>query len=128
MAKLSQIINSSLLMKRDNLVAQIHRVDYRMEEIKFVRTVIERDARAEYGGIIARLKSAEGMKLAILQHEMAELQKDIDRINDIISQFNILTVNKVEVVNFLLRARILNENIEYISAKPFKGKHALLSD
>ena len=105
------------------MVAQIHRVDYRMEEIKFVRTVIERDARAEYGGIIARLKSAEGMKLAILQHEMAELQKDIDRINDIISQFNLLTVSKVEVVNFLLRARILNENIEYISAKPFKGKH-----
>jgi hypothetical protein len=37
-----------------------------MEEVKFVRTVIERDARSEYGGIIERLKSSEGQKLAIL--------------------------------------------------------------
>ena len=59
-AKMSQILNSSLLVKRDNLVAQIHMLDYRMEEIKFVRTVIERDARSEYGGIIERLKSSEG--------------------------------------------------------------------
>lgn len=119
-AKMSQILNSSLLVKRDNLVAQIHRLDYRMEEIKFVRTVIERDARSEYGGIIERLKSSEGQKLAILQHEMAELQKDIDRINDINGQFGTLTKTKAEIVDFLLRCRVLNENIEYISAKPFK--------
>jgi palmitoyltransferase len=37
-----------------------------MEEIKFVETVIERDARSDYGGIIERLKSSAGMKLAIL--------------------------------------------------------------
>ena len=91
-----------------------------MEEIKFVETVIERDARSEYGGIIERLKSCEGMKLAILQHEMAELQKDIDRINDINAQFSGLTKNATDVVDFLLRARVLSENIEYISAKPFK--------
>ena len=59
-SKMNQILNSSLLVKRDNLVAQIHRLDYRMEEIKFVKTVIERDARSEYGGIIERLKSSEG--------------------------------------------------------------------
>ena len=59
-AKMSQILNSSLLVKRDNLVAQIHRLDYRMEEVKFVRTVIERDARSEYGVIMERLKSSEG--------------------------------------------------------------------
>ena len=51
---------------------------------------------------------------------MAELQKDIDRINDINSQFGGLTKSELEVVDFLLRSRVLSENIEYISAKPFK--------
>lgn len=64
-------------------MAQIHRIEYRIEEIRYVKQVIERDVRAEYGGILERLKSAEGIKVAVLQHEMSELQKDLDRINDI---------------------------------------------
>ena len=51
---------------------------------------------------------------------MAELQKDIDRINDINSQFGDLTKGEDSVVDFLLRSRVLSENVEYISAKPFK--------
>jgi len=31
-----------------------------------------------------------------------------------------LTASEAEVVNFLLRSRVLSENVEYISAKPFK--------
>lgn len=46
-----------------------------MEEIKYVKTIIERDARAEFGGVLERLKQNEGQKLAILHHEIAELQK-----------------------------------------------------
>jgi len=50
--------------------AQLHRVEYRIEEIKYVETIIERDTRVEYGGIIERLSSAEGVKLSILQHDI----------------------------------------------------------
>jgi palmitoyltransferase len=63
---LSEGIRSNLLQKRDQLLAQIHRLEYRIEEIRYVKTIIERDARAEYGGIIERLKSAEGIKVAVL--------------------------------------------------------------
>ena len=59
-----------------------------MEEIKYVKTIIERDVRAEYVGILERLKSAEGNKLAVLQHEMAEIQKDLDMINDLGNTYN----------------------------------------
>ena len=31
-----------------------------------------------------RLKSAEGVKLAVLQHDIAEVQKDITRIDEIL--------------------------------------------
>ena len=37
-----------------------------MEEIRYLRTIIERDVRAEFVGIIERLRSSEGVKLSIL--------------------------------------------------------------
>jgi len=120
LGKLGESIKMNLLDKRDQLLAQIHRIEYRMEEIKYVKLIIERDIRAEYGGILERLKSAEGIKLAILQHEMAELQKDCDMINDLGSMFNEFTRKEADQMNFLLRSRNLYENIEYLVAKPFK--------
>eukprot|EP01017_Pseudomicrothorax_dubius_P044409 TRINITY_DN7500_c0_g1_i14.p1 TRINITY_DN7500_c0_g1~~TRINITY_DN7500_c0_g1_i14.p1 ORF type:complete len:453 (+),score=81.14 TRINITY_DN7500_c0_g1_i14:44-1402(+) len=121
LTKISQLIWSALLPKRDQLIAQIHRIDYRNEEIKYVKTIIERDARAEYGGIIERLRYAEGVKLAILNHEIGELQKDIERISEIINNFNELASGQVvDPANFMARFQIINENLEYMIAKPFK--------
>lgn len=37
-----------------------------MNEVRSVKQVIERDIRNEYAGIIERLKSAEGVKTAVL--------------------------------------------------------------
>lgn len=70
--------------KRAQLIGQIVRLDHRIDEIKTVKNVIERDIRNEYAGIMERLKSAEGTKSAILHHDMAEVQKDITRIDEIL--------------------------------------------
>jgi palmitoyltransferase len=59
-------------------------LDHRLEEIKAVKQVIERDIRNEYAAIMERLKSAEGIKTAVLQHDIAELQKDITRIDEVL--------------------------------------------
>jgi palmitoyltransferase len=59
-------------------------LDHRLEEIKTVKQVIERDIRNEYAAIMERLKSAEGIKTAVLQHDIAELQKDITRIDEVL--------------------------------------------
>jgi palmitoyltransferase len=59
-------------------------LDHRLEEIKAVKQVIERDIRHEYAAIMERLKSAEGIKTAVLQHDIAELQKDITRIDEVL--------------------------------------------
>lgn len=66
-AKLSQIINSSLLIKRDQLQTQINCVDRRLEEIANVKQQVEKETRVEYGQIVERLTSAEGMKSAVLE-------------------------------------------------------------
>ena len=42
-----------------------------MDEITYVRSIIEKDIKGEYGGIIDRLKNAEGKKIAVIQNEMA---------------------------------------------------------
>lgn len=55
------------------LGAQLHRVEYRIEEIKYVETIIERDTRVEYGGILERLNNAEGVKLSVLHHDIENL-------------------------------------------------------
>ena len=60
------------------------RLDHRLDEVKTVKNVIERDIRNEYAGIMERLKSAEGVKTAVLQHDIAEIQKDITRIDEIL--------------------------------------------
>ena len=77
-------IHESLVPKRAQLIGQIVRLDHRLEEIKTVKSVIERDIRNEYAGIMERLKRAEGEKTAVLQYDMAEIQKDITRIDEIL--------------------------------------------
>ena len=51
---------------------------------------------------------------------MSELQKDLDRINDIGHSFNEFSQDAEKPLGFLLRARNLYENIEFLVAKPFK--------
>ena len=80
----NKAIHNSLVPKRAQLIGQIVRLDHRLDEIKTVKNVIERDIRNEYAGIMERLRSAEGVKTAVLQHDIAEVQKDITRIDEIL--------------------------------------------
>jgi hypothetical protein len=72
-------LSSGLLSKRDLLLAQVHRISHRMDEISYVRNIIEKDIKTEFGGIVDRLKNAEGKKVAVIQNEMSHLQADIEK-------------------------------------------------
>ena len=85
-----------------------------------------------------RLRSAEGVKLAVLQHDIAEVQKDITRIDEILMTMEeIASGDQNEVpsgqiqsqglnafgpdsLQFLHKYRQLNDNIEYACTKHFK--------
>lgn len=81
---INKSIHQSLVPKRSQLIGQIVRLDHRLDEVKSVKQVIERDIRNEYAAIMERLRSAEGVKTAVLQHDIAEVQKDITRIDEIL--------------------------------------------
>lgn len=70
---INKAIHTSLVPKRAQLIGQIVRLDHRLDEVKTVKGVIERDIRNEYAGIMERLRSAEGVKTAVLQHDIAEV-------------------------------------------------------
>ena len=131
-------IKNTLIPKRTQLIAQITRVDYRIEEIKTVKGIIQRDVKNEYGGVMERLNSAEGVKLAILQYDIAEIQKDVNRIDGILQHLDELNgvappqplptaVSLVQpvgqgldMVGFLLQFRKLQEDIDDLITKQFK--------
>lgn len=82
---------------------QLKTVDDRIEEIKVNRLNIEREIKKEYNLMIERLKNQEGSKVALLVHEMNELQKDVDRIDYIASSTGeLISNNRVRdfLVNF----------------------------
>ena len=54
---LSEAIRTNLVDKRDKIIAQLHRLEYRSEEIRFVKNIIARDIRSEYVGMLERLKN-----------------------------------------------------------------------
>ena len=70
---LNKAIADALVPKRSQLVAQIVRIDNRLDEIKTVKKIIERDIKNEFAGLIERLSSAEGVKTAVLSHDIAEV-------------------------------------------------------
>ena len=101
-------------------MAQTYRLDYRMEEIKNVKSTIEQDCRLIFGGMIERLKTSEGQKVAILQHDMSSVQQEIEAINSIIHEFTQLTNEGVSPLHFMIKSGAFRQNIEYILGKTFK--------
>ena len=61
-----------------------------------MKQVIDRDIRNEYAGIMERLKSAEGVKTAVLSHDLAEVQHDITRIDEILMFMEEITTSGPE--------------------------------
>lgn len=116
-SELSYALSSGLLNKRDMLLAQVHRISHRMDEINYVRSIIEKDIKGEFGGILDRLKNAEGKKVAVIQNEMAQLQSDIERIDALVANYEQI---KGDRVLFLLRSRSLREDVESLLLKAFK--------
>lgn len=88
-----------------------------MDEIKFIRSVIEKDAVLDFSGKIDRSRNAEGQKTAILQHEMAALQREIQKIDQLCSEYDKI---KDQPTELMLRSRALKELVEGIMTKPFK--------
>ena len=119
---LSSIVNKNLLCKYEATVNQVAYLDYLSEQVKLVKGGIEREIRNYYSEMIDELNSVEGKKLAVINYESSILQKDMNKMNEIINYFNELGSGNADpdMISFLLRFKQLNEMIEIQIAKPIK--------
>lgn len=51
------------------------------DQLRFVKGAIEKQTKAQFGETMERLNISAGNKFAILNHEMACLQQDLEAIN-----------------------------------------------
>ncbi len=121
---LNNIVQKNLIFKLDELTNQIGIFEMKIEEIKNNKNSIEREIRSEYSGMIENLRSEEGKKLAILQYESGILQKEINKIHEIISKINEISFSdNPDMVNFLLKFKHYQDSVEESLAKPIKSTY-----
>lgn len=118
---INNLVQKSLINKLDLMTNQIQSIEFHIEEIKNVRNGIERDIRAEYSQLIENLRGEEGKKLAILQYESSILQKEVNKIHDIVNIVSDISYNESpDMISFLLKYKQINESIELSLSRPFK--------
>ena len=93
---------------------QIGYMEFNIEEIKKHKAKLEKEIQIEYLTIIDRLKAHEGKKMAVLNFNSNEIQKQINIIQDICNYVHNNNIsNKPDVINFLLEfnktSKTLNE-------------------
>jgi len=110
-------LNTHLFSKRDHMMAQMQRLELRIEEMKRTKSSIERDMKSEFNAMNERLNSVYGGKVAVLSHDFNELQTDLGRINQIVEVVEKSSHNALE---FLQKSPEIKDAVEIALAKPFK--------
>jgi hypothetical protein len=124
---LNNYVQKNLMYKLDEITNQIGIFEEKIDEVKNAKSNIEREIRTEYSGMIENLRSEEGKKLAILQFESGILQKESNKIHEIITQVNEIGENEnPDMVSFLLKYKQYVDSVEESLAKPIKSIYCYL--
>ena len=109
----------TLVQKKQKLSDYINKLDERINEIKEIKSVYDREIKTEFSNQNEKLKAEAGKNLAIMQHDMNVLVKDIENINNIFNTINSFTTGerRDDQVGYLKIYRDLNEKIETIITK-----------
>jgi palmitoyltransferase len=117
LAAVYNALNTQLFSKKEQLQAQLHRVDFRLDELKRHKLAIERDMKSEFSAMNERLNSVCGAKQAILQHDISEFSTDSERIANLVDT---VEGGAQDMVGFLLKVPALKNTLEVALAKPFR--------
>lgn len=110
-------MNSDLVIKKQQLDQQLLRVKRAVDELQIAKTNIERDMKGEFSAMQERLQSVFGAREAVLSHDLAELNADVQRIQDLSSVVDRYGSDSLE---FLKRSAEIRDTLEFALAKPFK--------
>lgn len=81
-------MDAQLISKRETLLQQMARVHARVEAVQNARRAIERETMSDAEAILHRLRSAEAVKLSVLQHDMDTLRLDVEGIDGFHTKFS----------------------------------------
>ena len=105
--------------KYQQMTQELKNLDIISNEIKNNKNILEREIRAEFSKFSDNLNSASGKKLAIINFESNNLQKDLNNINEITNYINdISSSESPDMICFLLKYNQLIKAIESSLLKP----------
>ena len=111
-------LTNYILPKRIQIDSQKYNVGSCLSIVKARKAEIERDMKGEFSAMNERLNFSYGTKQAVLQHDLKELQVDLDRIQHITS---LIESSANDQVTFLQRSADLRSLIEMTTSKPFRA-------
>jgi len=105
----------TLTNKIDDLIDKLQQIEKNKQMVSDKKKEIERIIRSEYEEILQNLADEEGKKVAILQFNGSEINKQINNIKDILNEINTVFPNEIEEkIQFLLKYSKLKEKAETV--------------
>lgn len=117
--KLNEIIKNEFKNKYEHLTKNLNLIENKMNEIENKSFNIEKNIFDLYNNVLEMLKNEKGKKLAILNFESANIQKDLVKYDDLINFVKEIKLNE-DYLDFLLKYKNLNEELENLISKPTK--------
>lgn len=117
LAAVHNLLTTHLFNKKEQLLARLHRTEYRLEELKRVELLTVRDTKGEFQAILDRLSASSNLKEAMLANELTELQNDLGRIDYINAA---IETGPTDVTMFLSQFPKLKSAAEFAASKAFK--------
>ena len=116
--EISNIISTILSEKYRNLMNNIKNLENLSINVKKDKNSMERNIRKKYEEMFENLNSVENSKLAVLNYETSNVNRDINNMNEMINYIKDLEESdSPDMIQFLIRYGEIKENIEYIENK-----------
>lgn len=114
---MKNIVDTELLKRYEILTGNLEIIDKKISEVDDVASNIERQINISYNTMLEHLKNEKGKRIAVLNYESANIQKDLVNLDEIISSVKNANQDN-DMIGFLLRYNQLNEQIEQLATKP----------
>lgn len=119
-------VESNLKELFKNLLLQAQFLEYNIKDIKRNKGKLERDLRRDFYFLLDKLYIEERKKIAVLQYDNSNLQKEINQIHDAINYIKENSINEhPEMIEFLIKYKENKSYLEIIVSKNIKGNYEL---
>ena len=117
--KLNDICISNLNKRYDILTGNINIIDRKIDEIDKISNNIERQINSNFNGMLDNLNNEKGKRIAILNYESSNIQKQLVELDEIINFMND-SKDSNDMLDFLLRYNKMIDFIDNLLTKPIE--------